>query len=238
MKNWLNKKNILTLLLLAGIVLAIIQISRSAPPNPGHEWLDIGDSPSDALTASRGGTGQISLTADNVVLGNTTGAVSFMAPGSAGNVLTASSSAWASHQLNGLVLLNPSTSETNSSENASSVTETTLKNWVLNVATSAYRYFILESEVVANHNQNANMNIRYNWNFYEGSNRKKSTDWRLFSIRYTNLNQGLRYVATIKTIVPSTSTPAAANFKINGQMSSSSAASTMMVHSFRVYGVK
>jgi hypothetical protein len=45
---------------------------------------------------SAGGTGQTSLTANNVILGNGTSAVTFVAPGSNGNVLTSNGSTWTS----------------------------------------------------------------------------------------------------------------------------------------------
>jgi hypothetical protein len=43
-----------------------------------------------------GGTGQTSLTANNVILGNGTSAVQFVAPGTSGNVLTSNGTAWIS----------------------------------------------------------------------------------------------------------------------------------------------
>jgi len=43
-----------------------------------------------------GGTGQASLTAENVILGNAASAVKFVAPGSSGNVLTSNGTTWAS----------------------------------------------------------------------------------------------------------------------------------------------
>lgn len=46
--------------------------------------------------ADKGGTGQTSLTLNNVILGNGTGAVQFVAPGTSGNVLTSNGTTWAS----------------------------------------------------------------------------------------------------------------------------------------------
>lgn len=51
---------------------------------------------SSAVSASKGGTGQSSLTANNVILGNGTSAVQFVAPGSSGNVLTSNGTTWVS----------------------------------------------------------------------------------------------------------------------------------------------
>jgi len=48
------------------------------------------------LAVARGGTGASTLTAENVIIGNTTGAVKFVAPGTSGNVLTSNGTAWES----------------------------------------------------------------------------------------------------------------------------------------------
>jgi hypothetical protein len=48
------------------------------------------------LSVSNGGTGTSSLTSNNVVLGNGTSAVQFVAPGSNGNVLTSNGTTWTS----------------------------------------------------------------------------------------------------------------------------------------------
>jgi len=49
-----------------------------------------------ALPVANGGTGATTLTANNVILGNGTSAVQFVAPGSSGNVLTSNGTTWAS----------------------------------------------------------------------------------------------------------------------------------------------
>lgn len=48
---------------------------------------------------ANGGTGATTLTANNVILGNGTSAVSFVAPGSSGNVLTSNGTTWQSTAL-------------------------------------------------------------------------------------------------------------------------------------------
>lgn len=48
------------------------------------------------LPVANGGTGATTLTANNVILGNGTSAVQFVAPGSSGNVLTSNGTTWAS----------------------------------------------------------------------------------------------------------------------------------------------
>lgn len=48
------------------------------------------------VTVARGGTGATSLTANNVILGNGTSSVQFVAPGTSGNVLTSNGTTWIS----------------------------------------------------------------------------------------------------------------------------------------------
>jgi hypothetical protein len=48
------------------------------------------------LQVAGGGTGAATLTANNVILGNGTSSVTFVAPGSSGNVLTSNGTTWAS----------------------------------------------------------------------------------------------------------------------------------------------
>ena len=48
------------------------------------------------LTVADGGTGRSTLTANNVILGNGTSAVNFVAPSTSGNVLTSNGTTWAS----------------------------------------------------------------------------------------------------------------------------------------------
>lgn len=48
------------------------------------------------VPVAKGGTGRTSLTANNVLLGNTTAGVQFVAPGTSGNVLTSNGTTWAS----------------------------------------------------------------------------------------------------------------------------------------------
>ena len=51
---------------------------------------------SSSVGVANGGTGATSLTANNVILGNGTSAVQFVAPGSSGNVLTSNGTTWQS----------------------------------------------------------------------------------------------------------------------------------------------
>ena len=52
--------------------------------------------PSGSVTVAQGGTGASTLTANNVLLGNGTSAVQFVAPGTNGNVLTSNGTTWTS----------------------------------------------------------------------------------------------------------------------------------------------
>lgn len=56
---------------------------------------------SGTLAVANGGTGQTSLTSNNVILGNTTSAVQFVAPGTSSNVLTSNGSTWVSQAPSG-----------------------------------------------------------------------------------------------------------------------------------------
>lgn len=56
---------------------------------------------STGLGVAQGGTGQTSLTANNVILGNGTSAVQFVAPGTTGNVLTSNGTTWVSQSASG-----------------------------------------------------------------------------------------------------------------------------------------
>lgn len=58
--------------------------------------LNVSTSATGTLPVANGGTGQASLTANNVILGNGTSAVSFVAPGTTGNVLTSNGTTWVS----------------------------------------------------------------------------------------------------------------------------------------------
>jgi hypothetical protein len=54
---------------------------------------------SGTLAVARGGTGATTLTDNNVILGNGTSAVKFVAPGTDGNVLTSNGTAWVSEAI-------------------------------------------------------------------------------------------------------------------------------------------
>ena len=58
------------------------------------------------VTVAQGGTGVTSLTSNNVILGNGTSAVQFVAPGSNGNVLTSNGTTWTSAAAPGATISN------------------------------------------------------------------------------------------------------------------------------------
>jgi hypothetical protein len=54
------------------------------------------------LAVANGGTGSTNLTLNNVILGNGTSAVQFVAPGTTGNVLTSNGTTWQSSPASGI----------------------------------------------------------------------------------------------------------------------------------------
>jgi hypothetical protein len=70
------------------------------------------------LAVADGGTGRSSLTADNVILGDGTNAVKFVAPGTNGNVLTSNGSTWTSAALPALTTDNVLTAVSGASAGA------------------------------------------------------------------------------------------------------------------------
>jgi hypothetical protein len=55
------------------------------------------------ITAAQGGTGLTSITANSVMIGNATGSILLVAPGTAGNVLTSTGTTWTSSAVGGAV---------------------------------------------------------------------------------------------------------------------------------------
>jgi hypothetical protein len=61
--------------------------------------INVGTATAGTLAVARGGTGASTLTAENVIIGNGTSAVKFVAAGTSGNVLTSNGSAWVSQAI-------------------------------------------------------------------------------------------------------------------------------------------
>jgi len=64
--------------------------------NPAWAQVNVANGVTGTLPAGNGGTGQSSLTLNNVILGNATNGVQFVAPGASGNVLTSNGTTWTS----------------------------------------------------------------------------------------------------------------------------------------------
>ncbi len=73
--------------------------------NPAWAQIDLSNGVTSTLPVANGGTGATSLTANNVILGNGTNAVQFVAPGTSGNVLTSNGTTWASSAPTGKLIL-------------------------------------------------------------------------------------------------------------------------------------
>ncbi len=58
--------------------------------------LDATDGLSGVVPVANGGSGRSTLTANNILIGNGTGAINFVAPGTSGNVLTSNGTSWTS----------------------------------------------------------------------------------------------------------------------------------------------
>jgi len=238
MKKIFNKKNLISCCLVLAIVFSIIQLVKSAAPNPGHSWSEVGDEGTEALPVSRGGTGQTSLTANSVILGNDTNPVQLVAPGTAGNVLTSNGTTWQSAApslTSGAVVLLYA-NESGSAIINNNTQEVNLMNWNLNIAKSTYSYYILEAIVNGNSAANVNTNVNFTWRFKENSTALKNFNWR--SISSNLMGSGVRSTATLKIIISNAEANENANWIISGQMSNANANIQMQVHSFRVYGVK
>ena len=81
---------------LAGVAVGNALISGGVAAAPSYGKIGLATHVSGTLPVANGGTGATSLTANNVVLGNGTSAVNFVAPSTSGNVLTSNGTTWTS----------------------------------------------------------------------------------------------------------------------------------------------
>jgi hypothetical protein len=81
---------------LADVAVGNALISGGIAAAPTYGKIGLATHVSGTLPVASGGTGQTSLTANNVILGNDTSSVNFVAPGSNGNVLTSNGTTWTS----------------------------------------------------------------------------------------------------------------------------------------------
>lgn len=80
----------------AGSQYQSFQAGASGVPTVDAVHLDQAAAITGTLPVANGGTGAATLTANNVLLGNGTSAVQFVAPGTSGNVLTSNGTTWSS----------------------------------------------------------------------------------------------------------------------------------------------
>ena len=82
-----------------GVTAANVSFNGSAAVNLSVTGLNVSTADAGTLAVARGGTGATTLNSEAVVIGNATGAVKFVAPGTSGNVLTSNGTAWASQAI-------------------------------------------------------------------------------------------------------------------------------------------
>jgi hypothetical protein len=81
---------------LADVAVGNALISGGVSADPSWGKIGLATHVDGTLPVANGGTGQTSLTANNVILGNGTSSVNFVAPGANGNVLTSNGTTWTS----------------------------------------------------------------------------------------------------------------------------------------------
>jgi hypothetical protein len=81
---------------LADVAVGNALISGGVSADPSWGKIGLATHVDGTLPVANGGTGQTSLTANNVILGNGTSSVNFVAPGTNGNVLTSNGTTWTS----------------------------------------------------------------------------------------------------------------------------------------------
>lgn len=97
--------------------------------------------------AANGGTGQTSLTANNVILGNGTSAVQFVAPGTSGNLLTSNGTTWTSAAPPVQWTRTVKSSDQSVTSNATTLVDVT----DLSFAMSANKNYIVRGVIIVNH---------------------------------------------------------------------------------------
>ena len=90
-----------TLAALADVAVGNALISGGVGADPSWGKIGLATHVDGTLPVASGGTGATSLTANNVILGNGTSAVQFVAPGTTGNVLTSNGTTWTSAAASG-----------------------------------------------------------------------------------------------------------------------------------------
>jgi hypothetical protein len=80
----------------AGSAGQVLKSNGAGAPTWGSSTVNLATDVTGTLPVGNGGTGQTSLTSNNVILGNGGSAVQFVAPGTTGNVLTSDGTTWQS----------------------------------------------------------------------------------------------------------------------------------------------
>jgi hypothetical protein len=86
---------------LADVAVGNALISGGVAAAPSYGKIGLATHVDGTLPVANGGTGATTLTANNVLLGNGTSAVQFVAPGTSGNVLTSNGTTWTSAPVGG-----------------------------------------------------------------------------------------------------------------------------------------
>ena len=73
-----------------------LPITSGGTGSTSTTYVNLASNVTGTLPVTNGGTGAATLTANNVILGNGTSAVSFVAPGASGNLLTSNGTTWSS----------------------------------------------------------------------------------------------------------------------------------------------
>jgi len=94
-----------------GATASAVSFNGSGNVNLSVTGLNVSTANAGTLAVDRGGTGQTSLTLNNVILGNSTSAVQFVAPSTSGNVLTSNGTTWASTALTSLSVVTQDSSQ-------------------------------------------------------------------------------------------------------------------------------
>lgn len=82
-----------------GATAANVSFDGSAAVDLNVTAINVDTATAGTLAVARGGTGATTLNSEAVIIGNTTGAVKFVAPGTDGNVLTSNGTAWVSEAI-------------------------------------------------------------------------------------------------------------------------------------------
>lgn len=112
-----------TLSKLADVATGNALISGGVGVAPSYGKIGLTTHVSGTLPVANGGTGASTLTSNNVLLGNGTGAVQFVAPGTSGNVLTSNGTIWSSTAIPGALVTAFTSSGTFTKRTSSSVVQ-------------------------------------------------------------------------------------------------------------------